>query len=98
MNSISNDHPSAYYHCDYKPFVYFIVALNLRGFNECWDVKLSPPRMGRSQGLFDVAQGVLCSFTHSSLLFVSLFSSQPSTSVRIIHGLCRDDNASCVFF
>lgn len=65
MNSISNDHPSAYYHCDYKPFVCFIVALNLRGFNECWDVKPSPPRMGRSQGLFDVAraEGVVLFYT-----------------------------------
>lgn len=62
MNSISNDHPSAYYRCDYKPFVCFIVALNLRGFNECWDIKPSPPRMGRSQGLFDVALRVLCFF------------------------------------
>lgn len=79
MNSISNDHPSAYYRCDYEPFVCFIMALNLRGFNECWDVKPSPPRLGRSKGLFDVAQRVLCFFffTHSSLLFVSLYSSHP---------------------
>lgn len=62
MNSISNDHPSAYYRCDYEPFVCFIMALNLGGFNECWDVKPSPPRMGRSQGLFDVAQRVFFSF------------------------------------
>lgn len=62
MNSISNDHPSAYYRCDYEPFVCFIMALNLRGFNECWDVKPSPPRMGRSQGLFDVAQRVFFFF------------------------------------
>lgn len=73
MNSISNDHPSAYYRCDYEPFVCFIKALNPRGFNESWDVKLSSSRMGRSQELLDVAWWVFFFFlTHSSLLFVSL--------------------------
>lgn len=76
MNSISNDHPSAYYRCDYEPFVCFIKALNPRGFNESWDVKLSSSRMGRSQELLDVAWRVFffcfVFLTHSSLLFVSL--------------------------
>lgn len=98
MNSISNDHPSAYYRCDYEPFVCFIMALNRRGFNECWDVKPSPPRLGRSQGLFNVAQRVLGFFTHSALLFVSFYSSQPrlltelfmaSTGMAMHLGFCK---------
>lgn len=78
MNSISNDHPSAYYRCDYEPFVCFIMALNLRGFNECLDVKPSSPQGW--EGHRDCLmwhRGVLCFFTHSSLLFVSLYSWQP---------------------
>lgn len=67
MNSISNDHPSAYYRCDYEPFVCFIMALNLRGLNECWNVKPSPPRPGRSQGLFNAAQRAIV------LLYTFLF-------------------------
>lgn len=96
MNSISNDHPSAYYRCDYEPFVCFIMALNLRGFNECWDVKPSPPRLGRSQGLFDVAQRVLCFFYTFLFAVCEFVLITTSTTVRIIHGLCWDDNASWV--
>lgn len=75
MNSVSNDHPSAYYHRDYEPFVYFIMALNLRGFTECGDVKPSPTRIWRSRGLFDVAHRVPCASAHFSAFFKSLNSS-----------------------
>lgn len=96
MNSISNDHPSAYYRCDYEPFVCFIKALNPRGFNESWDVKLSSSRMGRSQELLDVAWRVFV-FLNTFLFVVCEFVLiAPSDAVRIINGFCWNDNASWV--
>lgn len=89
MKSISNDHPSAYYRCDYEPFVCFIMALNLRGLNECWNVKPCPPRLGRSQGLFTMAHRVLL----YTFLLVSFVLGKPCT-FRIIHGLYWDRNES----
>ena len=66
---------------------------------------VSPPRLGRSQGLFDVAQSYLfIFFTHSTSLFVSLYSSHPqllselfmaSAGMTMKLGFCktsRDDN------
>lgn len=93
MNSISNDHPSAYYRCDYEPFVCFIMALNLRGLNECWNVKPSPPRLGRSQGLFTMAQRVIvllytflcvCCLYSSNHILLELFMDSTGTTMKVV--------------
>lgn len=87
MKSISNDHPSAYYRCDYEPFVCFIMALNLGGLNEC---KTISPEAWKVTGI--VYHG-----TQGASLHIPLWCRLYSTNLvlfRVIHGLYWDCNES----